>query len=204
VFDSSGPEGKVRGTPQQIIDKYNQLARDAQLSGDRVATENFQQHAEHYTRMLAEAQREQNERREQQEQQARERQQARNDHQQQPRHDDQPEQPVLQEEGPQPDLVGAPQPAASAEEAPKVETPAEAGPAKPAPKRGRARRKPDPETATSEAGDVIDLDGGAEAETGLVETPEEKPKPKRKPRARKPKATEEPGKPPASDATAAE
>ncbi|HBV54067.1 MAG TPA: DUF4167 domain-containing protein, partial [Rhodobacteraceae bacterium] len=23
VFDSSGPEGKVRGTPQQIIDKYN-------------------------------------------------------------------------------------------------------------------------------------------------------------------------------------
>ena len=62
VFDSSGPEGKVRGTPQQIIDKYNQLARDAQLSNDRVATENFQQHAEHYLRMLAEAQREQQER----------------------------------------------------------------------------------------------------------------------------------------------
>ena len=47
VFDSSGPEGKVRGTPQQIIDKYNQLARDAQLGNDRVAAENFQQHAEH-------------------------------------------------------------------------------------------------------------------------------------------------------------
>ncbi|MGB3556630.1 MAG: DUF4167 domain-containing protein [Jannaschia sp.] len=58
VFDSSGPEGKVRGTPQQIIDKYNQLARDAQLSGDRVAVENFQQHSEHYTRMLAAAQKE--------------------------------------------------------------------------------------------------------------------------------------------------
>ncbi|MCB1346761.1 MAG: DUF4167 domain-containing protein [Rhodobacteraceae bacterium] len=56
VFDSSGPEGKVRGTPQQIIDKYTLLARDAQLSGDRVAAENFQQHAEHYTRMLNEAQ----------------------------------------------------------------------------------------------------------------------------------------------------
>ena len=27
VFDSSGPEGKVRGTPQQIIDKYNQRVR---------------------------------------------------------------------------------------------------------------------------------------------------------------------------------
>jgi hypothetical protein len=68
VFDSSGPEGKVRGTPQQIIDKYNQLARDSQLSGDRVATENFQQHAEHYLRMLAEAQREQAERQAQQQQ----------------------------------------------------------------------------------------------------------------------------------------
>ena len=58
VFDSSGPEGKVRGTPQQIIEKYQMLARDAQLSNDRVAAENFSQHAEHYTRMLAEAMRE--------------------------------------------------------------------------------------------------------------------------------------------------
>ena len=66
VFDSSGPEGKVRGTPQQIIDKYNQLARDSQLSNDRVSTENFQQHAEHYVRLLSEAQREMDARREQQ------------------------------------------------------------------------------------------------------------------------------------------
>ena len=58
VFDSSGPEGKVRGTPQQIIEKYQVLARDAQLSNDRVAAENFQQHAEHYTRLLAQATRE--------------------------------------------------------------------------------------------------------------------------------------------------
>ncbi|QJD17487.1 DUF4167 domain-containing protein [Paracoccus sanguinis] len=62
VFDSSGPEGKVRGTPQQIIEKYLALARDAQLSGDRVAEQSFFQHAEHYTRMLGEAQREQAER----------------------------------------------------------------------------------------------------------------------------------------------
>ena len=73
VFDSSGPEGKVRGTPQQIIDKYNQLARDAQLSNDRVATENFQQHAEHYLRLLANAQKEQEARREQQEKENRSR-----------------------------------------------------------------------------------------------------------------------------------
>ncbi|MDE0112655.1 MAG: DUF4167 domain-containing protein, partial [Albidovulum sp.] len=36
VFESSGPEGKIRGTPQQIIEKYQALSRDASLSGDRV------------------------------------------------------------------------------------------------------------------------------------------------------------------------
>lgn len=55
VFDSAGPDGKVRGTPQQIIDKYLSLARDAQTSGDRVAAENFLQHAEHYQRILIQA-----------------------------------------------------------------------------------------------------------------------------------------------------
>lgn len=67
----------MRGTPQQIIDKYSQLARDAFLSNDRVAGENFQQHAEHYTRLLAEAQREVDARRQQAEQQNRDRQQQR-------------------------------------------------------------------------------------------------------------------------------
>lgn len=74
VFDSSGPDGKVRGTPQQIIEKYLQLHRDAQLSGDRVNAENFAQHAEHYTRILAEAQREVERQREEQEQFNRDRQ----------------------------------------------------------------------------------------------------------------------------------
>ena len=74
VFDSSGPEGKVRGTPQQIIEKYQLLTRDAQLSGDRVAAENFQQHAEHYMRLLADAQRESEARRDQQDRENREKQ----------------------------------------------------------------------------------------------------------------------------------
>lgn len=52
VYESTGPEGKVRGTPQQIIEKYLSLARDAQTSGDRVIAENFLQHAEHYQRIL--------------------------------------------------------------------------------------------------------------------------------------------------------
>ncbi len=63
VYDSSGPEGKVRGTPQQIIDKYLSLARDAQTSGDRVNAENFLQHAEHYQRLVIQATQQQADRR---------------------------------------------------------------------------------------------------------------------------------------------
>ena len=51
-FDSNGPEGRVRGTAQQVFEKYQTLARDAQSSGDRIASENFYQHAEHYYRIL--------------------------------------------------------------------------------------------------------------------------------------------------------
>ncbi len=92
VFDSSGPEGKVRGTPQQIIEKYNQLARDAQLGNDRVAAENFQQHAEHYLRMLSAAQKDMDARREEQERQNRERQAERDrDRQQRQDNADQPQ-----------------------------------------------------------------------------------------------------------------
>lgn len=79
VFDSSGPEGKVRGTPQQIIEKYLMLARDAQLGNDRVAEQNFLQHAEHYTRMLGEAQRELAREQESRQAEQQARQQERND-----------------------------------------------------------------------------------------------------------------------------
>lgn len=68
VFDSSGPEGRVRGTPQQIIDKYQSLASDALLSGDRIAHENFLQHSEHYSRLLVTAQREMDAKKEAQQQ----------------------------------------------------------------------------------------------------------------------------------------
>ncbi|WP_037316058.1 DUF4167 domain-containing protein [Ruegeria halocynthiae] len=105
VFDSSGPEGKVRGTPQQIIDKYNQLARDAQLSNDRVAAENFQQHAEHYLRMLSEAQREVDARREEQERQNRER-QAERDRERAERQERESARQADPAEAPQPDVMG--------------------------------------------------------------------------------------------------
>ena len=52
TFESSGPEGKIRGSAHQVIDKYQALARDALAAGDRVAAENYLQHAEHYYRVL--------------------------------------------------------------------------------------------------------------------------------------------------------
>lgn len=52
TFDSNGPEVRVRGNAWQVHEKYLSMARDAQMSGDRVAAENFFQHAEHYFRII--------------------------------------------------------------------------------------------------------------------------------------------------------
>jgi hypothetical protein len=52
VFDSSGPDIRIRGTAQQLFEKYLQLGRDSTSSGDRVTAEAFFQHAEHYFRIL--------------------------------------------------------------------------------------------------------------------------------------------------------
>src|ERR1700752_683602 len=56
VFDSNGPDIKIRGTASHIAEKYVQLARDARGAGDPVAAENYYQHAEHYFRLIAAAQ----------------------------------------------------------------------------------------------------------------------------------------------------
>ena len=56
VYESNGPDVKIRGTASHIADKYVQLARDAQTSGDPVSAENYFQHAEHYYRLIAAAQ----------------------------------------------------------------------------------------------------------------------------------------------------
>jgi hypothetical protein len=55
TFDSSGPEIKIRGSASHVYEKYLQLARDANSSGDRVMAENYLQHAEHYYRIMAAA-----------------------------------------------------------------------------------------------------------------------------------------------------
>jgi hypothetical protein len=56
VYESNGPDVKIRGTASHIAEKYIQLARDSQSSGDPVAAENYYQHAEHYFRLIAVAQ----------------------------------------------------------------------------------------------------------------------------------------------------
>ena len=58
-FESNGPDVKVRGNAAHVAEKYLQLARDAQSSGDPVLAENYLQHAEHYFRIVAAAQQQQ-------------------------------------------------------------------------------------------------------------------------------------------------
>jgi hypothetical protein len=53
LFESNGPEVRIRGTVNQVLEKYLALARDSSSSGDYVSAENFFQHAEHYYRILS-------------------------------------------------------------------------------------------------------------------------------------------------------
>ena len=52
TFDSNGPDVRIRGNAFQVYEKYLALSRDANSSGDRVAAENYLQHAEHYVRII--------------------------------------------------------------------------------------------------------------------------------------------------------
>ena len=56
VFESNGPDVKIRGPASHIAEKYLNLARDAQSSGDPISAENYLQHAEHYFRIISSAQ----------------------------------------------------------------------------------------------------------------------------------------------------
>ena len=51
TFDSNGPSVKIRGSANQIFERYVTLAREAAIGGDPIAAENFYQHAEHYFRV---------------------------------------------------------------------------------------------------------------------------------------------------------
>ena len=51
VFDSNGPEVRVRGNAHQVFDKYSALAREASAAGNHVQAEAYYQFAEHYLRI---------------------------------------------------------------------------------------------------------------------------------------------------------
>lgn len=199
VFDSSGPEGKVRGTPQQIIDKYNQLTRDAQLSNDRVAAENFQQHAEHYLRLLNEAQREIDARREEQERQNRERQAERDRERAERLERQEREATANQAAQPQPSRQQGQQPQPGQSSGERQSDVAATQPA--------ARQ--DPASAPQpEVIDPRDTTNNAPEGSGLVETPEsngqEPVAAPKKPAARKPRARKPVAAKPAAEGTAPE
>jgi hypothetical protein len=52
AFSSNGTDVRGRGNAHQLLEKYLALARDAQAAGDRIAAENYSQHAEHYFRTI--------------------------------------------------------------------------------------------------------------------------------------------------------
>lgn len=182
VFDSSGPEGKVRGTPQQIIDKYLALARDAQLSGDRVAEQSFFQHAEHYTRMLGEAQREMAERQQQHQHQNPQNQQG---HQNQRQNgDDDRDGRDQGREAPQMRDGGDDQPQPSMPEQATGDQPRPAETAQPQ----KQRRPRQPRRDDDAAPALPDAVGATEGEDGPVATPEIEAAPAKPVRARAPRA----------------
>jgi hypothetical protein len=52
TYEINGPDGRIRGNAYQVLEKYLALARDAASAGDRIAAENYYQHAEHYYRVI--------------------------------------------------------------------------------------------------------------------------------------------------------
>ena len=52
VFDSNGPDVRIRGTAHQVNEKYVALAKDAAAAGDRILAESYLQYAEHYQRII--------------------------------------------------------------------------------------------------------------------------------------------------------
>lgn len=195
VFDSSGPEGKVRGTPQQVIDKYNQLARDSQLGSDRVATENFQQHAEHYQRMLNDAQREQDAKREEQERLNRER-QADRDRDRRDRVERQEREGNAGETATQSAQQSASQPSNQPDRKQSVPVQSDGGGRDGGPHKHGGRNRGPVDLSEADQPDVM----GEVADSGLVETPEAmeqapvavpapeaEPAPKKAPRKRSPR-----------------
>ena len=172
-YDSNGPDGKVRGTAQQVLEKYQALGRDAMSAGDRIAAEAYFQFAEHYYRLV-----------------------NADGAQQQPRKDQRPEQDAEFQsdalenkavEGNEIEVQNRTEPDDAAPAAPEVVTvPIMPGPIVSPNRDGVSTDKPEqPDLLASNDEDVVVV---------AVESDEEKPKPvrRRRPRA-KPDAAKEAG-----------
>lgn len=116
-FESVGPDVKIRGSAQQVLEKYLQYARDAQTGGDRILSEAYFQYAEHYQRIVAK----QLEARNQQQQQHHNQNQNRNGNGNGPRDERDPRGPERDpRQGPGDDMVSAEDDADEAEVVPVV------------------------------------------------------------------------------------
>jgi len=140
-YESGGSDNKVRGSAQQILDKFLALARDATSAGDRIAAEGYFQHAEHYYRVL-------NKDRDDQ---------PKNTQNDRPQRDDRPQQnaaPQGRDTAPQPSADAAPQEQAAPEV--PVDAPVEATVEIPKPRRKRRPSKAIAEPAAEANADVSD------------------------------------------------
>lgn len=166
-YESNGPDVKIRGSAQQVADKYAALARDAQSSGDRVAAENYLQHAEHYNRIILAAQAQQQALREEREAEMQARENRESDDQEDQTEENRGRRPRNQSnkrdndagDTPQPVIDGTPAEMAIEEQAadekprrrraPRSKTEDASGDEASPPKRTR-KRKPEAEAASEE------------------------------------------------------
>ena len=163
-YDSTGPDVKIRGTAQHIADKYGAMARDALGSGDTVMAENYLQHAEHYNRIIASAQAQQQERhqRDERDNAEREQQQAAeaggSDHENSER---ETVEVTIDGSGPQPVISGTPAEVAIGEDVVEAQPARRENNRRRAASRPRRPRQPAPENGA----DVSEVNGnGAAAE----------------------------------------
>ncbi len=155
-YESNGPDVKIRGTASHVHEKYQSLARDATVSGDRVAAENYLQHAEHYYRIIAAAQAQQQS--------------------QQPQADpDQPRDQAATTEGEPANGNGHRAPAGAVPPPDGGEQPEIAFPEESAPKPAQTRNPRGPKS--SKPADIV-AEVEANAETATAEKPKEPPAPK--------------------------
>lgn len=189
-LESNGPDVKIRGTASHIFEKYQTLARDAQTSGDRIGAESYQQHAEHYYRLImaAQAQQEQvrQEHQNRQEQNNNRDQNNRSDQQNRPAGNDRDDRSSSERQAGSEHQTGSEQQADSEHQTGSEQ---QAGDDKPSDEQASASAPVESDEALA----VVD-DAPTEAAAADAAEPDEKPAPRRRaPRRRRPAAKTEDG-----------